>query len=385
MVEYNLKELEELSLEVIGDVINGINVGVAISDPNRPDEPLVYVNKGFEKLTGYFIKEIIGRNCRFLQGEKTDQETRKKIREAIKSHSEITVEILNYKKDGTEFWNELHIMPIFHQNGEVRFFAGIQHDVTERKRLELLHKNNLNYSRRMINSLLPSTNLDKEDFNISVAYKLVEEIGGDFYFYYRMQDRIGQKRYVVMIFDVMGHGIPASLAVMSIHTVLTSSVVTEKIEIIAEYMSKLFYKQFQNFDAPMYFTCCFAEINPSNQTLSYINAGNPSPFLIDRNGNVTNLESTLPPIGILEFSDVKTKELKYHVGDKLVLYTDGVVDLMDDDGNMTNNTSSFITKMKEKEHISNQDLLDMYDQYRENICDDFTIIAVEFVQSSDNH
>ena len=108
-------------------------IGVTISDPTRDDNPLVYVNDRFTEMTGYTAEAALGRNCRFLQGEQTDPETVATIREAIDSESPVTVELRNYRKDGTLFWNRLSVAPLTDEDGTVTNFVGFQEDVTERR------------------------------------------------------------------------------------------------------------------------------------------------------------------------------------------------------------------------------------------------------------
>ncbi|MCH2487432.1 MAG: PAS domain-containing protein [Erythrobacter sp.] len=102
-----------------------------ISDPHQPDCPIVYCNEAFVELTGYPIEEIIGRNCRFLQGEKTLPSAVKRLREAVDRQVYTVVDILNYRKDGTPFWNAVHIGPIYNSEGELEYFFGSQWDITE--------------------------------------------------------------------------------------------------------------------------------------------------------------------------------------------------------------------------------------------------------------
>jgi len=83
------------------------SVSFCITDPNLPDNPVIYISSGFTKLTGYEFDDIVGRNCRFLQGEKTSAADVKRISDALKSEKECSVNLLNYKKDGTEFVNEV--------------------------------------------------------------------------------------------------------------------------------------------------------------------------------------------------------------------------------------------------------------------------------------
>ena len=113
-------------------------VGVSISDPDLPDYPLVYANDAWVEHTGYPIEEALGRNPRFLQGPGTDPETVEQIAEAVANNEEITVEIRNYQKDGTPFWNELTVAPVYDDEGEIAHYVGFQNDVTDRKHAERL-------------------------------------------------------------------------------------------------------------------------------------------------------------------------------------------------------------------------------------------------------
>jgi PAS domain S-box-containing protein len=112
------------------------DITFTITDPREPDNPLVWVNPSFTRVTGYEYDEAVGRNCRFLQGPATDRSTVEQIREAMAAHRPVTVTLLNYRKDGTAFWNQLSISPVFDGEGELVSFVGVQTDVTERVRVE---------------------------------------------------------------------------------------------------------------------------------------------------------------------------------------------------------------------------------------------------------
>merc|ERR1712173_308373 len=101
------------------------------ADPNLPDQPLVFVNRAFRDLTGYEEEEIIGRNCRFLQGPGTDPEQVRKLRQAIANEDVVVVELLNYRKDGSAFWNALHLGPIYNERDELIYYFGSQWDVSD--------------------------------------------------------------------------------------------------------------------------------------------------------------------------------------------------------------------------------------------------------------
>ena len=116
--------------------LKAIAQGILISDPAQPENPVIYANDAFERLTGYSRSEVKGRNCRFLQGPGTDPATIEELRAAIREQRDCAVEILNYRKDGTPFWNALAIAPVQDAYGRVTHFVGVQTDITERLRIE---------------------------------------------------------------------------------------------------------------------------------------------------------------------------------------------------------------------------------------------------------
>jgi PAS domain S-box-containing protein len=113
---------------------------IVITDARQPDLPIVLANDSFLKLTGYSAEEVVGRNCRFLQGEGTSQTTVAEVRDAIAQHRDITTEILNYRKDGTPFWNQLHISALRDDDGSVAYYFASQIDVTEQRRIKALEE-----------------------------------------------------------------------------------------------------------------------------------------------------------------------------------------------------------------------------------------------------
>ncbi len=108
---------------------------ISITDPSLHDNPLIYVNKQFEELTGYTYDEVVGQNCRFLQGDDFDQPELERLREAIKKGENIRVELRNYRKDGEMFWNELYLTAVHDDKGQLKYFFGVQNDITGLKSL----------------------------------------------------------------------------------------------------------------------------------------------------------------------------------------------------------------------------------------------------------
>lgn len=111
---------------------------MVVTDARQPDNPIVLANRAFLEVTGYGAEEVIGRNCRFLQGPETSLEAIEEIRAAIARHEEVNVELLNYRKDGTTFWNQLHLSPIHDDRGELIYFFASQLDVTDQHRMRVL-------------------------------------------------------------------------------------------------------------------------------------------------------------------------------------------------------------------------------------------------------
>nr|AML77621.1 putative LOV domain-containing protein [Parasitaxus usta] len=110
--------------------LSRIQQSFVLVDPHLPEMPIVHASNSFIQLTGYSRDEVLGKNCRFLQGQDTDQEDISKIRQSIEAELPCTVRILNYRKDGNPFWNLLHIAPVRNASGKVAFYVGAQLDVT---------------------------------------------------------------------------------------------------------------------------------------------------------------------------------------------------------------------------------------------------------------
>lgn len=105
---------------------------MVITDPRLPDDPIVFANTAFTSMTGYDADEVIGMNCRFLQGPNTDKATVAAISDAIRNREKFTTEILNYRKDGTTFWNALFITPVYNKDQELVYFFASQLDISRR-------------------------------------------------------------------------------------------------------------------------------------------------------------------------------------------------------------------------------------------------------------
>jgi PAS domain S-box-containing protein len=127
----------EAQLQALRDrAVIATDIAFTISDPRQDDDPLIWVNPSFTRMTGYEYSEAVGRNCRFLQGPATDPAAVEEIRTALRQRRPVTTTLLNHRKDGTAFWNQLSISPVLDGDGELVSFVAVQTDVTVRVRVE---------------------------------------------------------------------------------------------------------------------------------------------------------------------------------------------------------------------------------------------------------
>jgi PAS domain S-box-containing protein len=117
--------------------LNATPMPMLVTDPNQPDNPVVFVNQPYLAMTGYTREDVLGRNCRFMQGPATDPDTVDGLRQAMRERRKFIGEILNYRKDGSSFWNALYIAPLFDAEGKLAYFFASQLDVTRRREAEV--------------------------------------------------------------------------------------------------------------------------------------------------------------------------------------------------------------------------------------------------------
>jgi PAS domain S-box-containing protein len=127
-------------LQLAAIAVDRTRMPMVVSDPRKDGNPVVLANQAFLDLTGYTADEVLGRNCRFLQGPGTSEAVITQIRAAVAEEREVTIEVLNYKKDGEPFWNQLHISPIHDDDGKLLYFFASQDDVTEFRKVQVLEE-----------------------------------------------------------------------------------------------------------------------------------------------------------------------------------------------------------------------------------------------------
>ena len=328
--------------------------GVTISDCNLPGNPIIYANEGFERITGYSVADVVGRNCRFLQGTDTDPEAIEEIRRGLRENRELTVEILNYRQDGTPFWNRLSIDPVRDAAGRVTNHIGIQVDITERRLAEEAlqrakddlesanqrMQRNLQAAVRVQQALLPTSTPEVPGVKFAWRLDPCTELAGDFLNCYRLADNL----VGAYVLDVSGHGVAASLLSVTVSRMLSG---TSRQSVlfdadggpnqrdlvsplrVAEKLNELF-----PFDprTAQFFTLLYGVVDTSKRTFQYVSAGHLPPIRVPAQGEPTQFDSEGLPIGLFPDSAWMDRTVQLQEGDRVYLYTDGLVEAEDRQG-----------------------------------------------------
>lgn len=338
--------MKDVSLDLKDRALSAAAEGITISDPTLPDNPLIYANSGFESLTGYSAKSVLGKNCRFLQGPDTDVTTVETIRKAIAEEVECTVEILNYRKDGTKFWNRLSITPVRDAAGKLTNFIGVQSDITARReaedRLRVANskmKNDLISAARVQQSMLPQQLPEDGRFQFAWRYRPCEELAGDTLNCFRLDDR----RIALYILDVSGHGVAASLLSVTLNRMLlpipgqsilyspTSGSLSKREVALPTQVAERLNLQFQMDDGTgQFFTMVYGVLNTETSEFDYVSAGHPPLILLNASGNARMLRREQFPIGVMPDIEFEGDSIQLADGDRLFIYTDGIIEAFDE-------------------------------------------------------
>ena len=177
----------EKALRLRGRIIDAIGVGIIIADARQPDQPIIYANVAFERITGWRYEEVAGRNCRFLQGPDTDRNEVARLREAITAGRDVEVLLLNHTREGRAFWNELRVMPIRDGDGRLSHFVALQNDVTARIRAQQVIARSEQHLRKVLNATHDGIVVTDEHGRIESFNAGAERMFG-----YQAEEAIGQ-------------------------------------------------------------------------------------------------------------------------------------------------------------------------------------------------
>jgi phosphoserine phosphatase RsbU/P len=395
----DLSDLKERALKAAAE-------GIAISDARLKDMPLIYVNSGFERLTGYSAESVLGKNCRFLQGAGTDLDAAEEIRKAIAEKRACLVEILNYRKDGTPFWNRLSITPVYDGSGQLTHFIGIQSDITQRKNaeealrqakmeLEIVNRRmklELEAAARIQQTLLPLNHQRFDCGQFSYLFHPCMELAGDTFNVIPLDEY----RIAFYIIDVSGHGVGSALLSVTLNRWLSPS--PGKYCVFPRNSTDPMYlditspaavamqlnQQFQmSSEIPQYFTMLYGMLDQLTGDFRYVSAGHPGPILVPKAGNAECLAAQGFPIGLLPDVDYHDCCVRLQPGDRLYFYTDGVseaLDAQEQEFGVERIKASFCESRAQSLAESLDRLMVSLRQWRWNdpFHDDVTMLAVEF-------
>ena len=320
------------ALELQSRAINAARDGIVIVDALAPDMPIIWANRGFLDLSGYPIGEILGNNCRFLQGESTDKDSVRRIREALQKKVHVQEDILNFKKDGTFFWNELSISPVCADpdSDNVTHFIGVQNDITERVRAQKDFEGERRLVEMLQRSLLMTTpNENFSDFSFGHVYQAHRApqgtIGGDFFDYFLTSD----DEVAMVIGDVQGKGLEAATQIAQVKYSLRallreaprpSQGLLRMNEILNEVGFYGVPKETRLVAAAI------ALINTRTGAGSVSVAGISAPLILRNQGGWEALEIGGTPLGSYKEAVYPISEFVLEPGDAIIMVTDGITE-----------------------------------------------------------
>jgi len=343
------RQAAQAQLELKDRALAACAEGITIADARLPDQPLIYINAGFERLTGYPVEEVLGRNCRFLQGPGTDPATVDALRAAIREQREITVQLLNYRKDGTPFWNRLSITPVRDAAGEVTHLIGVQSDVTgeveaqealvvANKRLKSaadIIKQDLEAAAETQRALLPVDLPRFPGFHFAYRTRPCIDVGGDSLNVLALDDQ----HLGVYILDVAGHGVAAALLSVTLTYMLSAAPErsflyeadpekpgTYGIASPANVVSRLNRQFLPAGGVTRHFTMVYGVLNRESGEFRYVAAGHLGPVHCTSGASPIVGETTGIPVGLLESAAFEERTIRLEPGDRIYMVTDGILE-----------------------------------------------------------
>lgn len=399
--------LQDAPSALLEGVLGATSEGITVADARLPDQPIIFANAGFERLTGYSRTDVLGRNCRFLQGPETSSETVAEIRTAVQEGRSCTVELLNYRKDGLPFWNRLSITPIRDAGGQVTHFIGVQSDITSlretekalrlaKQELEVANRHmadDLRAAARVQRALLPQSLPDVPEMDFAWVFRPCTQLAGDGLNVLALDD----KRFGIYVLDVSGHGAPAALLSVTLarlfspipgQSVLFASDPNSssgfRVATPAEVAAELNQQFPKRIDTRQYFTLFYGIFDAAARELVYVSAGHPPGVFVPRQGTPRELPVRCLPVGLVRNPKYEEGRMSLSPGDRLYIYTDGVTEAKDGEERQFG-AHRLRDAIEESRSLSIQASIDAIETTAErwansNLDDDLSILAFEVRQ-----
>ncbi|TAL46551.1 MAG: PAS domain-containing protein [Methylovulum sp.] len=337
--EINERKRYEEKLLLRDRAIEASSAGIIITDARQRDNPIIYANPAFAKMTGYSREELIGLNARILQGPETDPGAIESIRKALREAQPCLITLKNYRKNGMIFWNELFISPVLDSQGKLSHFIGVQTDVSQLRRAEE-ERHELEIAKHIQLSLLPGSPLQVEGVIIAGFCLPASHVGGDYFDYFCGQDEV-----CIVIADVSGHSMGAALIMAETRSTLKAEALRAKyvqndldklIKVagaadILRALNALLYDDLSR--AELFITMFYMKYNPITRKLSYANAGHNCPLLLPVGETVCReLDADGIIFGVSKEITFEEKNIVLREGDLVLLYTDGITEAQNPEG-----------------------------------------------------
>ncbi|HYE37419.1 PAS domain S-box protein [Methylocaldum sp.] len=324
----------EDALRLRDRAIAASSVGIIITDPHQPGNPIIYANPAFVQMTGSSRDEVIGWNPRFLQGPETDPNAIEEIRKAVREERDCHLTLKNYRKDGTPFWNELFISPVRDDHGKLTHFIGTQTDVTALRRIEE-ERHEMEIARQIQLSLLPSVPL-RMDGALVAGYCLpAVHVGGDYFDYFATEEGVD-----IVIADVSGHSVGAALIMAETRSTLKMGTdwmakgqprLRNGAEKTLSVLNDILFEDLNR--ASFFISMFYLRYHADTRWITYANAGHNRPLLLRRGErNCTELDAEGLILGVKKGVAFEEKALSLNEGDMVLLYTDGVTEARNKQG-----------------------------------------------------